>query len=129
MPELPWKGRHVAVAADGAVSWRRCAVCNRPLSDPESVARGVGPDCALEHDDQEQDDARAMALDADRSRWSKEAREEKRAAARERWAREARERDRAAGRVLHARRPVALADYDPNWVPPWRRVYGPEKRS
>ena len=23
----------------------RCADCGRPLEDPESVARGVGPDC------------------------------------------------------------------------------------
>lgn len=23
----------------------RCRVCNRPLTDPESIRRGVGPDC------------------------------------------------------------------------------------
>lgn len=25
---------------------QHCRVCHRPLSDPESVAAGIGPDCA-----------------------------------------------------------------------------------
>ena len=47
----------------------RCAVCDRPLRDPASVQRGVGPDCAQEHGDQEQEKAREDARELDRARW------------------------------------------------------------
>lgn len=36
---------HGAAVAHGKLTGN-CACCNRPLSDPESVARGVGPVCA-----------------------------------------------------------------------------------
>lgn len=69
MPDLPWAGIYVRVNADKSVEWVRCAVCNRPLKDPASKHRGVGPDCAQERDDRDQDEARERARDLDRARW------------------------------------------------------------
>jgi hypothetical protein len=36
----------LAAAVSHGRTTGQCAVCNRPLSDPESVARGIGPVCA-----------------------------------------------------------------------------------
>ena len=69
MPDLPWTGVYVRVKADRSVQWVRCAVCDRPLKDPISMQRGVGPDCAQEHGDQKQDEAREDARELDRARW------------------------------------------------------------
>lgn len=74
MPELPWTGHWIEVDADGQPSWRRCAICNQPLTDPASRERGVGPVCVVEHDDQEQDAARHQARLQDRALWRMEAR-------------------------------------------------------
>lgn len=72
MPELPWTGIYIRVNADRSVEWVRCAVCDRPLKDAASVQRGVGPDCAQEHGDDEQEQAREDARELDRERWRRE---------------------------------------------------------
>ena len=69
MPEVPWTGLYVRVKADKSVEWVRCAVCDRPLKDPASMDRGVGPDCAQERDEEAQEEAREEARELDRERW------------------------------------------------------------
>lgn len=69
MPDLPWTGVYVRVKGDRSVEWVRCAVCDRPLRDPASMERGVGPDCAQEYGDEEQERAREEARELDRARW------------------------------------------------------------
>lgn len=70
-PDLPWTGRWVRVHEDRSWEWVRCVMCNQPLSDRLSTRRGVGPDCAVEHDAQEQDAARAEARRLDRFAYAK----------------------------------------------------------
>lgn len=115
MPSLPWKGFFIRVDSAGEVAWMRCAHCHRPLEVPDSRVRGIGPDCLLKYDDQAHELARQEALDADRARWRKQARDE-------RWTEQARARDRAAGRILRAAERERYPPRDPNWVPPWRRL-------
>src|SRR4051812_14709783 len=69
MPELPWTGIYVRVNADRSVEWVRCAVCARPLTDPASMRRGLGTDCAHERGEEEQQRAREQARESDRQRW------------------------------------------------------------
>src|SRR4051812_43987076 len=69
MPDLPWTGIYVRVKPDRSVEGVRCAVCDRPLQGPASRPGGVGPDCAQEHNAEEQEQAREHARGLDRARW------------------------------------------------------------
>lgn len=51
MVGFTWFWRHIqerGAVPDGLEVWHegRCGRCNRKLTDPESIARGIGPDCA-----------------------------------------------------------------------------------
>lgn len=69
MPSLPWTGHYLGVNELGEPSWRRCCRCGRRLSNPESIERGIGPECIQEVNDQEADELRIAARENDRECW------------------------------------------------------------
>lgn len=66
---LPWKGHYLRVERDRSTTWLRCANCGRRLSDPESMARGVGPDCLRDHEAEYLAERLAEARENDRKCW------------------------------------------------------------
>lgn len=64
-----WAGSWVLVRRDGGVEYGRCAVCDRPLRDPSSRGRGVGPDCLREHGQAYASEQVEAAELADRFQW------------------------------------------------------------
>lgn len=47
----PFEGAVVRVEVDGSWRFYRCSWCRRPLTDPESVAVGYGPECRRKYGD------------------------------------------------------------------------------
>lgn len=45
MSEVRWRGSYITLHEDGSVVWDHCARCGHSLSDPVSMAEGIGPDC------------------------------------------------------------------------------------
>ena len=69
MMSLPWRGRFVRVEQDGSVAWAACVACGRELSDAESVARGLGADCARTRSEDTMAKLREGARAHDRALW------------------------------------------------------------
>lgn len=74
LPRLPYQGRWIHVDEDRKVTWVRCARCNRKLSDPESMARGYGPECMTAATVEELEACKEAAREKDREPWRKEQR-------------------------------------------------------
>ena len=64
-----WAGGWVVLMDNGDVQYGRCAVCNRPLHDPESRKRGYGPDCRSELGDEHCLAELERAKQVDRFNW------------------------------------------------------------